>query len=45
MKLVTAKLIYEKIIGPINDLSTLDKKSDLNFEIPEDLNKQLKFQK
>ena len=35
---VTSKLIYEKIIGPINDLNTLDKKSDLNFEIPIDLN-------
>ena len=35
---VTAKLIYEKIIGPINDLNTLDKKSDLNFEIPLNLN-------
>jgi len=34
---VTAKLVYEKIIGPVNDLSTLDKKSDLNFEIPIDL--------
>ena len=35
---VTAKLIYEKIIGPINDLNTIDKKSDLNFEIPLNLN-------
>ena len=34
---VTAKLIYEKIISPINDISTLNKKSDLNFEIPVDL--------
>ena len=34
---VTSKLIYEKIIGPINDPSTLDKKSDLNFEIPRNL--------
>ena len=34
---VTAKLIYEKIIGPINDLSSLDKKSDLDFKIPIDL--------
>ena len=31
---VTAKLVYEKIIGPINDLSSLDKKSDLDFKIP-----------
>jgi len=34
---VTSKLIYEKIIGPINDPNSLDKKSDLNFEIPRDL--------
>ena len=34
---VTAKLVYEKIIGPINDLSSLDKKSDLDFKIPTDL--------
>ena len=34
---VTAKLFYEKIIGPINDLSSLDKKSDLDFKIPIDL--------
>ena len=44
-EVVTAKLIYEKIIGPINDLSILDKKSDLNFEIPEDLNKAIEISK
>ena len=42
---VTAKLIYEKIIGPINDSSVLDKKSDLNFEIPTDLNKAIEISK
>jgi outer membrane protein len=42
---VTAKLIYEKIIGPITDLSILDKKLDLNFEIPEDLNKVIEISK
>jgi len=42
---VTAKLIYEKIIGPINDLGALDKKSDLNFEIPIDLNQAVKISK
>ena len=42
---VTAKLVYEKIIGPINDLSTLDKKSDLNFEIPVDLDKAIEISK
>ena len=44
-EVVTAKLIYEKIIGPISDLSILDKKSDLNFEIPEDLNKAIEISK
>jgi outer membrane protein len=42
---VTSKLVYEKIIGPINDLSTLDKKSDLNFEIPLDLNNAIEISK
>ena len=42
---VTSKLIYEKIIGPINDLSTLDKKSDLNFEIPRDLDRAIEISK
>jgi len=42
---VTAKLFYEKIIGPINDLRTLDKKSDLNFEIPNDLDEAIKISK
>ena len=44
-EVVTAKLIYEKIIGPINDSSVLDKKSDLNFEIPTDLNKAIEISK
>ena len=42
---VTAKLTYEKIIGPINDLNTLDKKLDFNFEIPTNLNKAIKISK
>ena len=42
-EVVTAKLIYEKIIGPINDSSVLDKKSNLNFEIPTDLNKAIEI--
>jgi len=44
-EVVTAKLVYEKIIGPINDLRALDKKSDLNFEIPRDLNEAIKISK
>jgi len=42
---VTAKLVYEKIIGPIKDISDLDRKSDLNFEIPVDLDKAIKISK
>jgi len=42
---VTAKLIYEKIIGPINDISILEKKSDLNFEIPVNLDRAIKISK
>ena len=44
-ELVTAKLIYEKIIGPINDIKTLDKTIDLNFEIPLNLNESIKISK
>ena len=42
---ITAKLIYEKIIGPINNEDDLIKKSDLNFEIPENLNKAIEISK
>ena len=42
---VTAKLTYEKIIGPIKNLSALDRKSDLNFEIPTNLDKAIKISK
>jgi outer membrane protein len=42
---VTAKLVYKKIIGPINDLNMLDKKSDLYFEIPVDLDKAIEISK
>ena len=44
-EVVTTKLVYEQIIGPINDLSTLDKKSDLNFEIPVNLYKAIEISK
>ena len=42
---VTAKLTYEKIIGPIIDINSLDKKSDLNFIIPESLNEAIEISK
>ncbi len=44
-EVVTAKLIYEKIIGPINNLSILDEKSDLNFVIPTELDEAIKISK
>ncbi|MDC1138566.1 TolC family outer membrane protein [Candidatus Pelagibacter sp.] len=42
---VTAKLTYEKIIGPIIDIDSLEKKSDLSFIIPTDINKAIKISK
>ena len=42
---VTAKLVYEKIIGPINNLSILNEKIDLNFEVPADLDKAIEISK
>ena len=40
---VTAKLVYEKIIGPIINVDELNKKSDLSFEIPKNLNKAIEI--
>ena len=42
---VTAKLIYEKIIVPIIDENSLDKNSDLIFQIPNNLNDAIKLSK
>jgi outer membrane protein len=42
---VTAKLFYEKIIGPITIIDDLNKKSDLYFEMPENLNKAIEISK
>jgi outer membrane protein len=42
---ITAKLIYEKIIGPINDENSLIKDSDLVFQIPINLNDAIKISK
>ena len=44
-EVVTAKLFYEKIIGPINNLNSLDENLDLNFEIPQDLDKAIDISK
>ena len=42
---ITAKLIYEKIIGPIVDQNSLNKKSDLVFQIPTNLNDAIEISK
>jgi outer membrane protein len=42
---ITAKLIYEKIIGPIVNVDSLNKKSDINFKIPENLDSAIKISK
>jgi len=42
---VTAKLEYEKIIGPITDLDSLGKKLDFDLNIPESLNNAIEISK
>ena len=42
---VTAKLTYEKIIGPIIDINSLEKKSDLNFITPKSLTEAIEVSK
>ena len=42
---VTAKLNYEKIIGPIADINSLDKESDLNFALPVSLSEAIEISK
>jgi len=44
-EVITAKLIYEKIIGPISDVNNLIKKSDLIFKIPDNLNDSMELSK
>jgi len=44
-EVVTSKLIYEKIIGSIEDINTLDKRSDLNFETPINLDNAIEISK
>jgi len=42
---VTAKLIYEKVIGSIANNDSLEKNSDVEFEIPKNLNEAIKISK
>ena len=44
-EVVTAKLVYEKVIGKINDLEKLSKEIDLNFALPENLNRAIEISK
>lgn len=42
---ITAKLEYEKIIGPITDLDSLSKKLDFDLKIPDSLNNAIEISK
>ena len=42
---MTAKLTYEKVIGPITGTNTLNKNLNINFEIPNSLNKAIEISK
>ena len=42
---VTAKLIYEKVIGPIKDINNLNKNFNINFKIPSSLNEAIQISK
>ena len=44
-EMITAKLVYEKTIGPIINVDELNKDLDLNFEIPKNLNKAIEISK
>ena len=44
-EVVTSKLTYEKVIGPIQDANALDKKFTLSLEIPETLNQAIEISK
>jgi outer membrane protein len=43
--IVTAKLEYEKIIGPIENIDNFNKKPDFNFEIPSNLSNAIQISK
>ena len=42
---VTAKLVYEKVIGSITNVDNLSKDSDIDFKIPNSLNEAIKISK
>ena len=43
--LLTSKLNYENIIGPISDIQSLNKNSIINYQIPESLNTAINLSK
>jgi outer membrane protein len=43
--ITTNKLNYENVIGPISDLNSLDKNSNINFILPDNLNNAIKISK
>jgi len=44
-EVVTAKLVYQKIIGSVNNISELNKEFNLNLSIPQNLNEAIKISK
>ena len=42
---ITAKLVYEKVIGPIRDMNSLSKNFNINFKIPGTLNEAIQISK
>ncbi len=42
---ITAKLVYEKVIGPIKDMNSLSKNFNINFKIPGTLNEAIQISK
>ena len=44
-QMITTKLIYQKIIGPINDENNLKKELDIFFQIPNNLNEAIEISK
>jgi len=42
---LTSKLTYEKVIGPITDINSLNNNLNINFKIPNSLNKAIEISK
>tara|TARA_Y100000996_G_scaffold350689_1_gene289791 strand:- start:478 stop:1776 length:1299 start_codon:yes stop_codon:yes gene_type:complete len=44
-ELLTSKLEYEKVIGPLENIEILDKNKELNFEVPSSLSQAIEISK